>query len=255
MLSRSGSCRACDRFCGIERNGALEVANRLLAAPAQAQRRRHDVVRVIVLVVCRNGALEVTQGAGVIAGIQRDGRGVDGIPAVASTGGACRAISRSRNPDEHPGALDELAFLGILVDDAAEQLGAGGIVVTLESLHATFVDRDSLVEARLSGRDRSGGGAGGCTGAAGVFAAALTGLSSLTGFAGGFAAVRRAAGLAAGRPFTLVAGPRADRGAGPFRAVAFFFTERGGAPRCCFAKPVCLLPKSVLRRAKVTNWP
>jgi hypothetical protein len=87
----------------------------------------------------------------------------------------------------------------------------------------------------------------------------LTGLASFTTFVGlaagfdaerrafGLAAARRGAGLAAGRPLTCLvalrlAEPRVDRGAEPFRAVAFFFpelTERGEAPRRCFAK---LLP-------------
>jgi hypothetical protein len=94
-------------------------------------------------------------------------------------------------------------------------------------------------------------------------------LDSFTTFAGlaagfdaerrafGLLTVRRGAGLAAARPLTLLAAlrlaalrlaalrlaePRVDRGAEPFRAVAFFFpelTERGEAPRRCFAK---LLP-------------
>ena len=39
-------------------------------------------------------------------------------------------------------------------------------------------------------------------------------------------------------PFAVALARRVDLGAGPFRAVAFFFVDRGADPRRCFAKPV-----------------
>ena len=161
-----------------------------------------------------------------------------------------RAHLRSRADARSERRYEPVRSLGVLMSTAGMALGA---LLAGAGTYARWFRGETLGPHDFSPYIL-GAGAAGWTGATGAFAA-LPGFSSLTGFAGGLVTVRRAAGLAAGRPFTLVAGPRADRGAAPFRAVAFFFTERGGAPRCCFAKPVCLLPKSVLRRAKVTNWP
>ncbi len=54
----------------IELDGTLEVLERFVEAAAHAERRRHDVVRVIVGRIRRHRALQMVQRRNVIPGVQ-----------------------------------------------------------------------------------------------------------------------------------------------------------------------------------------
>ena len=88
-----------------------------------------------------------------VAGVQRDRRGVDPFRRCLGAGGRAGGLALA-DPQVEAGALDELAFVGIALDDCRESVGGGLEVVALERPDAALVHRDGFVEARLSGRRR-----------------------------------------------------------------------------------------------------
>ena len=194
-----------------------------------AQGRRHDVVRVIVVRVGGQGALEVCRAPGVVPGVQRDRRGVDPLPAVSGRR-AWLAVSRSQTRKYSRARSSSSRSSGYRSMTVRNSSAAAGEIVTLQRLHAALVHRDRLVEARLS---RGGGGV-----AAGAAACAPAGAATANGLT---EASRRAGGSAprAFAPARLIS----DGGAGcrPFGAVLPSGATGVEAARRCFANPARLL--------------
>ena len=94
------------------------------------------------------GALQVAERRVRIAGAQRHRRGVDPLGGRLRAGRPLRRLAFA-DPEVEPGALDELALLGVALEHLAERLGGAGVVVPLQPPDAALVDGDRLVEAGL----------------------------------------------------------------------------------------------------------
>ena len=155
MASRSGSWRASARFSGFRRDGLPQVLERFVDSPSHAERHRHDVVRVVAVRVIAAARAAGDRARRVIAGVQRDGRGIDALRGVLGPAAGARGFALA-DPQIEARALQQLALLGVALDDGPEEPGGGLEVVPLERLDAALVDRDGFVEARLAGRRGAG---------------------------------------------------------------------------------------------------
>jgi hypothetical protein len=130
------------------------MLDRFVGAVSHPQGYRHDVVGVIAVGVLAEGALQVIQRTGVIAGIQRYRRGVD----LFGRRFRYRRLSRRlalAHAQIQARSLEELAFVGVTLEHGPEEPGGTLKIVALEGLNTAFVDRYRFVEAGLSHGDGS----------------------------------------------------------------------------------------------------
>src|SRR5262245_61628331 len=155
---------------GVERDGTAEVLERGGRVLTPRHRHRHHVMRVIVLRILGERALQVVDGRGLVAGVERHRRRIH--PLLGGSGiGLLRHQLALADLEIEARALEELALVGITLDDAAQGVGGGGKVMTLKGLKAALVEGDGFVIGRLpqwrrrwlrsSGSRVNGGGAGG----------------------------------------------------------------------------------------------
>ena len=87
-------------------------------------------------------AVEVPEGAFDVAGVQRDGRGVDPFGRCLGAGWPAGGFTLADLQIE-PRALDELALVRVPLNDAAEAVGGRREVVALQRADACLVDREA----------------------------------------------------------------------------------------------------------------
>ena len=137
----------------IERDRAAKVLERGARLLAPRHRDRHHVVRVIVFGIFGERSLQVLDRGGLVAGVERNGCGVDTFFGGPRRGFARRQLAFADLQIE-PGALEQLPLIRVPFDHHTQRVGGGTEVVALERLESPFVQRDRLVIRRLSGRRR-----------------------------------------------------------------------------------------------------
>ena len=148
-VSSSGSCRAIERFSGLSESTAADDRarwRRRRGGPAD----RHHVMRVIVAGILGERALQVVKRVGFVSGVERDRGSVDPFVGVFGAGPSVRA--RARNFQVEPGTFEQLALIGIALNDGAQRVGGRGEVAALQRLQPALVHRHGFVIGRLSRR-------------------------------------------------------------------------------------------------------
>src|SRR3954454_9951671 len=144
----------------VQANRAAQVIDGFVRPSAHPERDRHDVVSVIALRILAECALEMVQGASVIARIEGDRRGVDPLCRRFGSRRLPRGLSLADTEIE-PGAFEQFPFLRVAIENGAKEPGGPVVVVALEGLHATLVNGNRLVESGFPGDDRRGRRLGG----------------------------------------------------------------------------------------------
>jgi hypothetical protein len=103
---------------------------------------------VIAVGCLAEGPVQMLEGGGRVAGIQRDGGGVDGFGGRLRSGWASRRLTLA-DLQEKTSALDELALVRIALNDIPEARGGRLEIMPLECPDARFIERQRLVERGL----------------------------------------------------------------------------------------------------------
>lgn len=144
---------------GIQGDSALQMLQRLVRTSLDAERRRHHVMRVVVVSVGGERPLQMPHRAAMVARIQRNGGRIDVVPRRLWWRRLAVGLAFA-DAEIQPGALEQLPLLGISLDYGSEQVGSRGVLAALKGLYAPLVDGDGFVEAGLSrwcrGRSRRG---------------------------------------------------------------------------------------------------
>src|SRR4029453_9504687 len=87
-----------------------------------SQRDRHDVVGVVAFRILGQGALQVIEGAVVIAGVERDRHGVDALRRCFWRGLLALRLPLA-DAEVESRALEKLPLLRIALENRAEKAG------------------------------------------------------------------------------------------------------------------------------------